>query len=94
MNIVLDPVTKLVYLEAAWEEEYIEKGKKHLKEQVSLHVAYECRDLLLTRNYFFQFLVYKTRYEASQENVTVTHDHTQQSDMRMSLIMQSMFYFD
>ena len=31
MNIVLDPVTKLIYLEAAWEEEYIETGKKHLK---------------------------------------------------------------
>ena len=34
MNIVLDPVMKLIYLEAAWEEEYIETGKKHLKEQV------------------------------------------------------------
>jgi hypothetical protein len=32
--IVLDPVTKLTYLEAAWEENYIEMGKKYLKEQV------------------------------------------------------------
>ena len=62
MNIVLDPVTKLIYLEAAWEEEYIETGKKHLKEQVSFHPAYEYYVL-----HFFQFLVYKTRYEASQK---------------------------
>ena len=40
-HIVLDPVTKLTYLEAAWEEIYIEMGKKHLKEQVSLHVSYK-----------------------------------------------------
>jgi hypothetical protein len=37
--IVLDPVTKLVYLEAAWQEKYVEIGKKSLKEQVSLDVS-------------------------------------------------------
>lgn len=50
--IVLDPVTKLVYLEAAWEETYIETGKKHLKEQVSLHVTYEILHLIVS----FSFL--------------------------------------
>ena len=54
MNIVLDPVTKLIYLEAAWEEEYIETGKKHLKEQVSFHVAYDYHDLHLF--IYFSFL--------------------------------------
>ena len=33
-HIGLDPVTKLTYLEATWEDNYIEMGKKHLKEQV------------------------------------------------------------
>jgi hypothetical protein len=53
MNIVLDPVTKLVYLEAAWEEEYIETGKKHLEEQVSFHVAYEYYVLHLIISFSF-----------------------------------------
>jgi hypothetical protein len=42
----LDPVTKLAYLEAAWEDEYIEVGKKCLKEQVSLDLALDSLCLL------------------------------------------------
>ena len=51
-HIVLDPVTKLVYLEAAWEEKDIEINKKHLKEQVSLLITYECLHLIIS----FSFL--------------------------------------
>jgi hypothetical protein len=51
-HIVLDPVTKLTYLEAAWEEEYIEMGKKHLNDQVSLHITYEYLNLIVS----FSFL--------------------------------------
>jgi hypothetical protein len=38
-HIVLNPVTKLTYLKAAWEEKYIEAGMKHFQEQVSLRVT-------------------------------------------------------
>ena len=40
-HIVLDPVTKLSYFEAAWEDKYIEIGRKCLKKQVYLYVVYE-----------------------------------------------------
>ena len=43
-------------------------------------------------NFFFQFLVYKTRYEALQKDTTVAHDRNQQSEIRELLIM--FFYFD
>lgn len=33
-------------------------------------------------NCFFQFLVYKTRYEALQKDTTVAHDHDKQAEMR------------
>ena len=40
-HIVLDPIMKLAYLEAAWEDKYIKIGRKCLKEQVYLYVMYE-----------------------------------------------------
>ena len=40
-HIVLDLVMKLAYLEAVWENKYIEIGRKCLKEQVYLYVVYE-----------------------------------------------------
>ena len=51
-RIVLDPVTKLVYLEAAWQEKYIEKAKKCLYEQISLHATCEYLHLIVS----FSFL--------------------------------------
>jgi hypothetical protein len=36
----LDPVTKLKYLEAAWEKKYIDMGKKWLEEQVRFYVTW------------------------------------------------------
>lgn len=75
----MDPVTKLAYLEAAWEEKYVNIGKKCLRKQVSLHLTYEY--LHSDDVHFFQFLVYKTRYEASQKDQMVAQDDNQQTEI-------------
>ena len=41
---------------------------------------------------FIQFLVYKSRYDASQKDATVAHDHNRQSEIRELLIIQYVFY--
>jgi len=38
--IVLDPVLKLEYLNATWDEEYLEIGMTHFKSQVEFFDAY------------------------------------------------------
>jgi hypothetical protein len=84
----LDPVTKLAYLEAAWEKKYIAIGMKCLQKQVSLYPTYEY--LHLDDVHFLQFLVYKTRYEASQKDQMVVQDDNQQveiSELVPSLII-------
>ena len=35
VSLVLDPTRKLSYLDAAWESEWVEAGKDHMKEIVS-----------------------------------------------------------
>jgi hypothetical protein len=45
--LVLDPVLKLDYLNAAWEEKYLEIGMKNFKSQVNF-----------LNQYCFEFLIY------------------------------------
>ena len=52
-HIVLDPVTKIVYLEAAWQEKDVEIGKKCLKEEVSLHVTYDYLYLIVSFSFLY-----------------------------------------
>jgi len=40
MILVLDPAIKLDYLNAAWDQEYIDKGMEHFKAQVSVSFIY------------------------------------------------------
>jgi len=41
MILVLDPVLKLEYLQATWDQEYLDKGMKQFKARVSaLHTVY------------------------------------------------------
>lgn len=73
---VLDPVAKLAYLEVAWEEKYIEMGMNRLKEQVGFwhYISFDI-------HFLFQFLLYKSQYEASQKKL-LADDHNQRAEIR------------
>ena len=65
-------------------------GKEMLK-RTSKFIRYMC--IFSTLNRVFQFLVYKTRYEAMQKDTMVVHDRNQQSEICEFLIPYG-FYFD